>query len=70
MEDLAEELGMSKKTLYASFSSKNALLKAVIHNKFDEAEFDFTNQIKYIANHSIFQTRCRAIARVRSPSHG
>lgn len=40
MDDLAEELGMSKKTLYAGFPSKTALLKAVLLNKFDEIEED------------------------------
>ena len=33
MDDLADELGMSKKTLYANFPSKAALLKAVIADK-------------------------------------
>jgi len=33
MDDLAEELGMSKKTLYAHFPSKTALLEAVINDK-------------------------------------
>ena len=33
---------MSKKTLYAYFPSKTALLKAVILDKFDEAEADLT----------------------------
>ena len=33
MDDLAEELGMSKKTLYAHFPSKTALLEAVITDK-------------------------------------
>ena len=33
MDDLAEELGMSKKTLYAHFTSKAALLEAVITDK-------------------------------------
>jgi AcrR family transcriptional regulator len=40
MDDLAEELGMSKKTIYAGFPSKIALLKAVLLNKFDEIEED------------------------------
>ncbi len=35
MDDLAEELGMSKKTLYAHFRSKTALLEAVIDDKFN-----------------------------------
>lgn len=33
MDDLSVELGMSKKTLYAHFPSKNALLAAVIEDK-------------------------------------
>jgi len=40
MDDLADELGMSKKTLYAHFPSKNDLLKAVLVNKFDGADAD------------------------------
>jgi AcrR family transcriptional regulator len=34
MDDLAAELGMSKKTLYANFPSKAALLEAVLADKF------------------------------------
>jgi AcrR family transcriptional regulator len=34
MDDLAAELGISKKTLYASFRSKTALLEAVLADKF------------------------------------
>jgi AcrR family transcriptional regulator len=40
MDDLAEELGMSKKTLYASFPSKTALLRAVLLDKFGSVEAD------------------------------
>jgi len=40
MDDLAEELGMSKKTLYAHFASKNALLEAVILDKARSVEAD------------------------------
>jgi AcrR family transcriptional regulator len=40
MDDLAEELGMSKKTLYACFPSKIELLKGVLLNKFDDIEAD------------------------------
>jgi AcrR family transcriptional regulator len=40
MDDLAEELGMSKKTLYASFASKSALLRAVLLDKFRSVETD------------------------------
>src|SRR5262249_3513545 len=38
MDDLAEGLGMSKKTVYAHFPSKAALLEAVLLDKFDRAE--------------------------------
>jgi AcrR family transcriptional regulator len=34
MDDLAAELGISKKTLYAHFASKTALLQAVLADKF------------------------------------
>ena len=40
MDDLAAELGMSKKTLYAEFSSKTALLSAVLLAKFRHVEAD------------------------------
>ena len=40
MDDLAAELGMSKKTLYAAFPSKTALVEAVLHEKFRGVEAD------------------------------
>lgn len=40
MDDLAEELGMSKKTLYACFPSKAALLEAVLLDKFRTIDAD------------------------------
>lgn len=40
MDDLAEELGMSKKTLYGCFPSKTALLRAVLEDKFRHIETD------------------------------
>jgi AcrR family transcriptional regulator len=40
MDDLAEELGMSKKTLYAHFDSKHALVQAVLRDKADRVEAD------------------------------
>ena len=42
MDDLAAELGMSKKTLYTHFPSKTALLEAVLHDKFNSLEADVT----------------------------
>jgi len=38
MDDIAKELGMSKKTLYAHFPSKMALVEAVILDKFRGVE--------------------------------
>src|SRR5438045_9595234 len=38
MDDLAEELGVSKKTLYAYFPAKTALLEAVLADKFADVE--------------------------------
>ena len=40
MDDLASELGMSKKTLYAQFPSKADLLRAVLLAKFHSVETD------------------------------
>ncbi len=40
MDDLARELAMSKKTLYACFPSKTALLEAVILEKFRHVDAD------------------------------
>jgi len=40
MDDLAAELGMSKKTLYAEFPSKTDLLRAVLLDKFRSVEAD------------------------------
>lgn len=40
MDDLAQELGMSKKTLYAHFSSKLELVEAVLRDKVERAMAD------------------------------
>ena len=40
MDDLAEELGMSKKTLYMAFPSKIDLLRSVLLNKFASVQKD------------------------------
>jgi AcrR family transcriptional regulator len=41
MDDLATELGMSKKTFYAHFASKAALVEAVLRAKFLQIEQEF-----------------------------
>ena len=40
MDDVAAELGMSKKTLYAHFPAKTALLEAMLEAKFRDLEAD------------------------------
>lgn len=45
MDDLAADLGMSKKTLYAHFTSKTALLEAVIGNKVAAVNSDLERSI-------------------------
>ncbi len=42
MSDLATELGMSKKTLYAHFDSKHALIQSVLLQKFASVEADLS----------------------------
>jgi AcrR family transcriptional regulator len=42
MDDLAAELGMSKKTLYAHFPSKEELVKTVLLDKVQEVETDLS----------------------------
>jgi AcrR family transcriptional regulator len=41
MDDLALELGMSKRTLYQQFSSKEKLVEAVLANKFRDMDVAF-----------------------------
>lgn len=38
MDELAEQVGMSKKTLYTHFAAKRELLEAVLRQKFDELD--------------------------------
>jgi AcrR family transcriptional regulator len=45
MDDLATELGMSKKTLYAHFASKAALLQAVLADKFARVQADLASAV-------------------------
>jgi AcrR family transcriptional regulator len=45
MDDLAERLGMSKKTLYAAFADKVTLLEAVVEDKFRAVEEDLTELV-------------------------
>lgn len=49
MDDLAEELGMSKKTLYAAFPSKLDLLRAVLLEKFHNVESDLDQAVSTVS---------------------
>src|ERR1700749_1497726 len=42
MDDLAGELGMSKKTLYACYPSKHDLLRAIILKKLGEVDMELS----------------------------
>src|SRR5206468_10029474 len=52
MDDLAEELGISKKTLYAHFPGKIQLLEAVLEDKFAGVEAKL-NEITRAHPHNI-----------------
>jgi AcrR family transcriptional regulator len=53
MDDLAEELGMSKKTLYACFPSKLDLLRAVLLEKFHSVEMDLQQTTATVATDAL-----------------
>jgi AcrR family transcriptional regulator len=55
MDDLAAELGMSKKTVYANFASKHVLLEAVIRDKWREAH-ELLEKITPMAETDFFGT--------------
>lgn len=45
MDDLARDLGMSKKTLYRHFSSKHEILETLLTSKMADAEADLTSVV-------------------------
>ena len=50
MDDLADELGMSKKTLYGAFPSKLDLLQAVLLEKFRHVEADLDKVMSTVSS--------------------
>jgi AcrR family transcriptional regulator len=62
MDDLAEELGMSKKTLYASFPSKLDLLRAVLLDKFRSVEVDLDRVISAASKDDVLATLHQLLA--------
>lgn len=61
MDDLARELGMSKKTLYAHFPSKVALVEAVLFDKVRSVESDL-QQITYGSSSDFLTTLHQLLA--------
>lgn len=64
MDDLARELGMSKKTLYAHFRSKVALVEAVLFDKVRNVESDL-QQITSNSSSDFLTTLHQLLARVQ-----
>jgi AcrR family transcriptional regulator len=64
MDDLAEELGMSKKTLYASFAGKTDLLRAVLLDKFRSIETDL-ERIASVSSTEVLDSLHRLLACVQ-----
>jgi AcrR family transcriptional regulator len=62
MDDLAEELGMSKKTLYASFPSKLDLLRTVLLDKFRSVEVDLDRVISAASKDDVLATLHQLLA--------
>ncbi len=64
MDDLARELGMSKKTLYAHFPSKVALVEAVLFDKVRNVESDL-KRITSNSSSDFLTTLHQLLARVQ-----
>lgn len=64
MDDLAKELGMSKKTLYACFPSKATLLEAVLLDKFRSIEADL-NDVTSTCSRDVLDALHRLLATVQ-----
>ena len=62
MDDLAQELGMSKKTLYASFPSKLDLLRAVLLDKFRSVEVDLDRVMSAASKDDVLATLHQLLA--------
>jgi len=73
MDDLAASLGMSKKTLYAHFPSKNALVEALMLEKFQWIEADLQEVTRehgadvLEALHQLLTTIQRHVTEVQPP---
>ena len=72
MDDLADELGISKKTLYAHFPSKIALLEAVLADKFASVEAKLEEGTRYprdfsAALHELLSSTQRELDEIKPP---
>jgi AcrR family transcriptional regulator len=64
MDDLAGELGMSKKTFYAHFPSKNDLLRSVLMDKLDDVDADLA-QVAHRSSTDVPAALRQLLARVQ-----
>jgi AcrR family transcriptional regulator len=73
MDDLAAEMGTSKKTLYAHFPSKIALIEAVLGNKFERLEANLKEVAREhphdfsIALHELLANAQRELDEIKPP---
>lgn len=73
MDDLAVEVGMSKKTLYAHFDSKTDLVEAVLREKFDELDQELDDIVAECSKdvlrglHELLECMHRQIEEIQPP---
>ncbi|MBA3882940.1 MAG: TetR/AcrR family transcriptional regulator [Chthoniobacterales bacterium] len=73
MDDLAAEVGMSKKTLYAHFESKTDLVEAVLREKFDELDQELDDIVAECSKdvlrglHELLECMQRQIEEIQPP---
>src|SRR6266480_434122 len=73
MDDLAEELAISKKTLYAHFPSKTALLEAVLADKFADVSAELARVAREHSHdfagalHQLLATLQRELDEIKPP---
>lgn len=72
MDDVAQELGMSKKSVYGCFPSKTALIQAVLVDKFNRIEGDLKQITRdgsdvFDALHGLLDCMQRHLAEIQPP---
>jgi len=73
MDDLAAEVGMSKKTLYAHFDGKTALVEATLREKFEELDQELADIVTRSSKdvlrglHELLECMQRQIGEIQPP---